>query len=200
MLSNKFRYCAVFREGLQEERKGPIQIKSAQEVKPIVYGSFNGKVSLNGDSPAQMNQGQINNWAGALGNILNGSKLFSSLAKDPKESDYIVEMNLLETSNYNKGLALLTGLTLYLFPSSGNTHFVLKTTFKNKKGDVLGEVEKQEKFTLWQQVLLIFVMPFKYPTSVIKDIQSDLIHYSIQEGEDKGYFSSTKGTPAKKGK
>jgi hypothetical protein len=79
-------------------------------------------------------------------------------------------------------------LTLYVLPSSASDHLTIRTTFRNGEGDVLGETTMTETVTLWQQLFLVFVMPFKFPPTVTNETIDDLFRASLVEAASKGYL------------
>ncbi len=51
---------------------------------------------------------------------------------------------------------------------------------------MLGVVTKSEKVTLWQQIFLIFVMPFNFLPSVVGQTFEDLHRATLLEAQAKG--------------
>lgn len=170
-----FINCAMFREGLQIP-KAENQIEIGKNVKKSLGYTLNSTFSINNSAPTISDPEYIKIWERTLAEEAINSGLFTEVKVSDKTTDYTVEFEVTEKSEVNQNLALLTGLTLYLFPSSATTEETLKATFKNKAGKVLGVFEKREKNVFWQQLFLIFVAPFKWPLSVSKDIKVDLSH------------------------
>ena len=83
-------------------------------------------------------------------------------------------------------MAFLTGLTLYLIPSTAHECLSIKTTYKDKNGAVLGSSDKAECFDFWQQLFLFPAMFSNFPGSVTKEVLFDLNRNTILESRAKG--------------
>jgi hypothetical protein len=179
--------CAMFREGIQMP-KAENKLEIGKNVKKSMGFTMNVTYSLNGSAPTTHSPQYIEIWEKAIIEEGKSSGLFSEVAINNTTSDITAEFEISDKGEANVGLAFLTGLTLYLFPSSATTVETVKATFKNKAGKVLGVYEKKEKNVFWQQILLIFVAPFKWPLSVGKEIKVDLMHAIYKDAADQTIF------------
>ncbi len=176
--------CAMFREGLQAPKSGTIEV--AKPASKTLGINTSGKW-VRGNVDAPVPAGVLKYWEDVAVKEAKDSLLFTSaVAQDPK-ADYILDLEVTENSDPNMLMAVLTGLTLYVFPSYVSAEFNIKGTFK-KAGKVLGTIEKKEKVTMWQQIFLIFVMPFKFPLSVMDETRQDILFDIYKEANQKGFF------------
>jgi len=116
------------------------------------------------------------------------SNLFSALKTDPKTADIRAEVNITDDGKANIALAFISGLSSLIIPIYMHDDCIVKTTYKNKNGDTLGSFAKLEPVTTWIELLLLPVMPFKYPESVSKDVWFDLNRNTILQAHAKGIF------------
>ncbi|BDA77646.1 hypothetical protein LPTSP3_g05760 [Leptospira kobayashii] len=177
--------CAMFREGLQEPKSGTIEVAKPAS-KSLGINTVGKWVHNNGNS--ELMQAQfLKYWEEAAIKEGKGSLLFTSVEAQLPKSDYTLDLEVLEIGDPNIPMALLTGLTLYVIPSYVSIEWKVIGTFK-KAGKVIGVIEKKEKLTLWQQIFLIFVMPFKFPVSVANETRQDLFFAVYKEANQKGFF------------
>ncbi|TGN19902.1 hypothetical protein [Leptospira idonii] len=180
--------CAMFREGIQPPKaENPINLTKVKPGKTLGYTvQFSAAVNGNAVTP---HPAYISIWNEIIAKELTGLGTFKETTPDKKDADLFFECEVKDVGKANIGLALLTGLTLYIFPSSASTEETLKINVKNKSGKLLGTVEKTEASTVWQQILLIFVAPFAFPTVVAKELKRDITHSALKEIVEKGYIN-----------
>ncbi len=82
-------------------------------------------------------------------------------------------------------MSVVTGLTLYIVPSKITSDFTVKTTIRDNGGKVLGEFTTTDSVLTWQQIFLVFVMPFSYPRSVEEQAIFDLNRAALIEMSNK---------------
>lgn len=107
------------------------------------------------------------------------TKMFRLTSK--KKAEYIVDIELTQEGESNFNQAIFTWMTLYLYPSKATDKFTVKTVFKDQSGEVQAEVVKSDTVVMWQQLFMIFAMPFMYPYSELKEVVTDLNKESILE-------------------
>ncbi len=103
---------------------------------------------------------------------------FSRVTSAQQTSDLYVSVHV---SNHERGsfaAAFITGLTLFIIPSTASNELTMQTVFKDASGKVLGSVEKRESITTWMQLLLIFALPFNQSTD---NILTQLTQSSLEE-------------------
>jgi len=175
--------CASFREG---------KLPDITQWPPA--GGAKGKsitVVFTGQAiSTDVNKANPHGWyENAIAQAYRDSKLFSEVKTGAAGGDLLAEVKLIHRGEANLLMAVLTGLTLYLIPSSGTDEFTFRTAIKDKQGTVIGMVEKTEAINFWQQMFLIFVYPFKNPNTVFTDTISDLNRATVIEANAKGYFN-----------
>ncbi len=105
------------------------------------------------------------------------SDLFKLVPKG--KATYIAEINLTQKGIGSMNQAILTGLTLFLYPSKSTDEFTITTIFKNQKNEVQAEFTKSDTVIMWKQLFLIFALPFKYPYKELKNVVIDLNRATI---------------------
>ena len=175
--------CASFREG-NVPRAQPASQRAVTEGKTIsvkVYGA----VILSGDI-YQANPETLKKWRRQTIKAYEDHDIFSVVRGDAGESDLHAEVMIIDRGDPNRFLAFITGLTLYIIPSKVTHEITVKTTIKDGDGNTLGNFEKSETITLWQQLLMIFAMPFNLPESVNREALYDLNRATLKEAHGQG--------------
>ena len=185
VLLSFFCGCASFRAGnLPPVSQWPPQPTMKGKSVSIVVS---GEAILNGKEQ-EVSANFIEIWREPTVKAYHESGLFSEVKTGLTETDLRAEVKIVDRGKVNLGSAFLTGLTLYLIPSNGTDELVVKTTIKDGEGKTLGTFEKSETITLYQQLFLIFAMPFNFPGSVVKKTLYDLNRATIIEAHSKGCF------------
>lgn len=78
---------------------------------------------------------------------------------------------------------MLTGFTLYIIPSSASDSYQVTTTYRDANANVITKTDGHLKHTLWQQLFLVFAMPFTRDQS--DEIFYDLARDSVIEASSK---------------
>jgi len=128
----------------------------------------------------------LRSWRELVAKEYQRSGLFSEVVMGASDSDLKAEIEIIDSTRRNVGLAILTGLTLYLVPSIGTDELTVRTTLKDRGGNTLGTCEKSETITTWVQVLLVFATPFHHPGSVYEETLRDLNRSTIMELRSEG--------------
>jgi hypothetical protein len=177
--------CAAFRDGANP----PITAWPPQgsvKVKTIAL-QVSGKAIVN-DAELEMNAKILGEWMTHVFRAYESSGLFSSVKPGTEQADIYADVKITDKGEASIAMAVLTGLTLYLIPSSGHDCFRIRTTYKDKSGTILGSVDKVECSDFWQQLFLLPVMFFNSPFSVPGEILFDLNRNTILESRAKGLF------------
>lgn len=173
--------CAVFREGeLGEIGTWPPEKEQARTIAMVITG----KAEVNG-SPVDVNQQMLNNWQTTVMSTYERSGLFTNISRGTSGADLLAEVSVKDKAHVNIPLAFLTGFTLYLIPSRSQDTFVVKTTFRDASGNVLGTVERQETMVLWQQLFLVFGAQATLSGNSSTDILSDVVKATLVEARQK---------------
>lgn len=174
--------CASFRGDQLGEIKG--WPPSATQKKSISY-VVTGKVSLNGNQ-ADAQPPMLKSWKVPLDKAYRDSTMFSTVSEGFSETDLRAEIEILDKGEGSMVLAFIAGYSLGIIPAYGNDEFIIKTTFKDSQGNVLGRVSKQEDLSYWIQILLLPVMPFAFPSSVTHEALYDIHRATLLEAHQKG--------------
>jgi hypothetical protein len=79
------------------------------------------------------------------------SGLFSEVRRGGGSADIMADVKIVRAEEGSVGMAVLTGLTLYLVPSKSTVTTTVKTSFRDVDGNTLGTFEKSEAVNVWQQ-------------------------------------------------
>ena len=185
--------CAAFRSGKTElPASWPI---SKEPAKYSISLLVTGEGIVNGrrqDAP----QAMIQAWQAAAEKAYKDSGLFSDVKVGASETDIRAEIHVTDRGEASTGMAVLSGLTLTLFPANGHDEMVIKTTLKNKEGQELGTFEKKDTLSFWIQFFLIFIMPFNWPNTVAAEMLYDLHRATISEAYSAGRLRAQHVTDA----
>ncbi len=110
------------------------------------------------------------------------------VSEDSPSREMSVEIELVRKNNTSMKLAVLSAITLFLVPRRSGEEITLTTRFFNKKGELVGMVEKVDEVVTWWQTLMIFASPFMYPGSAKKETLIDLNRATLIEAKSDGYF------------
>lgn len=113
------------------------------------------------------------------------SGLFEFSEKNP---DLTVEISITNKGSGSLNRALLTYFTVFLVPSSSETEYTVTTRFVDKENTEIGVITKSDVVVKWQQLFMVFAMPFKYPHKALKDTLVDLNRATIVEAYHDGFF------------
>jgi len=174
--------CAAFRGGQLEDINGwPPNIERKKSISYVVTG----KVELNG-RPTDVQPATMKAWKKHLDTVYRDSGLFSSVEEGFSETDIRAEVEITDVGRGNRALAFFSGLTLCVIPAYASDIITIQTNFRDSKGNMLGEVTKQEEVYAWFQILLLPVTPFKSPGSVGEEALCDINRAVLLEAQQKG--------------
>ena len=95
------------------------------------------------------------------------SGLFSRVGTTEQEADLYINVSVNNHENSSTAAAFITGLTLFIIPSTASNTLSMQTEFMDGSGKLLGSVEKHETITTWMQLLLVFALPFSESTDKV---------------------------------
>jgi hypothetical protein len=133
--------------------------------KPTAYVRFTALHTFNGEQRAGGTN--VTAWEKVLLDNFNQSGRFQRVTTDKVDSDVYVYASVRNEETGNTGSAILTGITLFLIPTTVDNRLVMETVYKDRDGKVLGRVEKSETVTTWMQLLLVFALPFNQSAEAI---------------------------------
>lgn len=111
---------------------------------------------------------------------------------EEKSPELTVKINIKSEGSGSMNRAILTYATFFLVPSSSETKYTVESKFIDRDGDLLGSIEKSDTVVKWQQLFMIFAMPFKYPHFALSDTLVDLNRSTIVQAFRDGYFREVK--------
>jgi hypothetical protein len=182
-LSTVFCGCALFRQG-EGPPAGvwpPTPAHKGRTISVLVKPE-----SVVNGCPQQLHPYTAQLWSDATVRAYDASGCFAKVTRGVAESELQAEVVITENGEVNIGAAVLTGLTLYLIPSSATSEMTVNTTLRDAQGNVLGTFRHTETVRFWQQVFLLFALPFNWPSSVIDDVLYDASRYTLLEACAKG--------------
>ena len=186
-VSLPFWGCAQFREGnLPPISSWPPESRAEKKSISIIVS---GEAIVNGVEH-EANSNMVEKWRAQTVKAYRDSALFSEVHAGFKESDLQAQVKIVDQGEFSIGMAILTGLTLYLIPNSATDEVIVKTTFKDHEGKTLGSFTKSEALTFWQQLFLIFAMPFHSPATVTEETLYDLSRATIIEANSQDFISN----------
>lgn len=176
--------CALFREG------GPPPVETwplAPAAAPVAASlRVTGELTVNG-SPGDPSM-FLPKWREVIAEECRGSGLFASVMENDGEADRRIEVHVVDRGEGSIAMAFITGLTLYIVPSTATDEITLRTVVKDRSGATLASYEKRETSVLWQELLLIFAMPFNFPPSESKASFRLLTRSTLAEAHAAGVF------------
>lgn len=106
---------------------------------------------------------------------LTGSGLYSSVSVTNQNPDITITVQMDDKGSGSMGMAFLTGLTLYIVPSSATDLYKVSAKVCNHRTGVEGVVELEDFVTQWQQILLLPLLPFTMSPVVANGVQNNLM-------------------------
>lgn len=174
--------CATFREGNVEYQK----IEATNATKKSISFAVTGQFKFNTNESVPQNANALGSWANVVKEEFNSSSLFSEVKNNEKNTDLSVDINVQSNGYVDLTMSMVTGLTLYLIPSSAKDEFVVEATFKNKSGKEIAKIQKRDSVKTWTHLTMLFVFPFKPLAKEVEKCQKDLINAILVEANSKG--------------
>lgn len=149
--------------------------------KPSVFVRTTALNQVNG-GPAQAAAGApAAAWETAVADTFRQSGRFERVSLDKVASDLYVETTLYNNEQFSMASAVITGLTLFIIPSTAKNTFTLETVFKDKEGKELGRIRKSESVRTWMQLVLIVAIPFQQdPREVVQALTRSTLEEAVQ--------------------
>lgn len=100
--------------------------------------------------------------------------------------DLTINVEILEVANVSQSLAMLSGLSLGILPSWGESEVYLKTTYFDNTGKKLGEVKASGSSFMVIQLFMLIPMPFFYAFTQYDNLFVEINNRSINEAIRQG--------------
>lgn len=88
------------------------------------------------------------------------------------------------------GMAFLTGLTLYIIPSSATDTYKLSAVLTDVQNSHSENIELEDSITQWQEILLLPLLPFKSTIAEAGKCQNKLFDNLALEIERTGMLQN----------
>jgi hypothetical protein len=175
--------CAMFRDG------GPSPVEHwplAPAAAPVTASvTVTGESFVNG-SPSD-SAAMIPKWRESILAECRGSGLFSSVA-DGGDADRRIEVHVVDRGEASMPLAFICGLTFLIVPCEATGQIAFETVVRDRSGATLGSYKKSESYSMWIEILLVFVMPFNYPGTEFNALFQDLTRATLADARAAGVF------------
>jgi hypothetical protein len=185
--------CISLRKGELETTEGVTLTLSAAK-KPSIAVFVDVDWRLNGLKTHLVDQ-QLTAIRGKVIDHYRASGLFSEVQEiryildiPSAKTDYVARVTVVGNEDSMILMGVLTGLTLYIIPSWSTIEYNMETKFFKGATSERGVVKSKETVTFVQQLLMLFGMPFAFPTSVINETIKDLTYSGLKEGIQKKYI------------
>lgn len=151
----------------------------ARQDKPSAYlhvttqQQFNGELSGGVGNAALVEQHMLETF--------KESGQFKNVTTDKVDSNLYVTSTLTNNEQGNIASAWLTGFTFFVIPTTFSNTFTLETVFKDREGNLLGKIVKQESTRTWMQILLIVGLPFnERGDAVLKQLTQSTLDEAVK--------------------
>ncbi|MCH4880445.1 hypothetical protein EQV97_24125 [Pseudomonas sp. TMW22090] len=155
----------------------PLTADAAQQ-KPTTFVRATAFYQANGGEGRTVAGAPAALWESAIVDAFRESGRFSRVTTDKVDSDIYAEATLYNNEQYSVVSAVVTGLTMFIIPSTAKNTFTLETVFKDKDGKELGRIRKSESVRTWMQLVLIVALPFQQDT---REVVQTLARSTLQE-------------------
>ncbi|HTO53386.1 MAG TPA: hypothetical protein VMR50_08365 [Myxococcota bacterium] len=150
--------------------------------------SLAANVAIADSAPVDAPPAMVSRWRTWTEATYRDSALFSAVVAEDMPSDVRSEIRVVDSGDFRRWMAIVCGVTLFLFPAKATDHFTLHTEFKNAKGEVLATIEKSESVDSWIGLFLIVVTPFRWPGREVGDLVTELNRATLAEAHAQGIF------------
>ena len=151
----------------------------ARQDKPSAYLHVTTQQQFNGEL-----SGGVGNAALVEQHMLEAFKesgQFKNVTTDKVDSNLYVTSTLTNNEQGNIASAWLTGFTFFMIPTTFSNTFTLETVFKDREGNLLGKIVKQESTRTWVQILLIVGLPFnERGDAVLKQLTQSTLDEAVK--------------------
>jgi hypothetical protein len=179
--------CVAFRGGDLEETR-PWPPKPPPGAKKPSVGLFLKGQALTNRERAPLSPMYFDQWCSSTREVYLDSGLFSEVLDAGEGADVKAEIEALKAESFWFWLALVSGCTGMAVPCWSQLEFEWKTTFKDRRGEVLGVIRKQESMTLIIQTVLVIGSPFVSHWHVERRIFKDLNRSTLLDAVERRYL------------
>ncbi|MDB5801500.1 MAG: hypothetical protein JWL63_2439 [Rhodocyclales bacterium] len=116
------------------------------------------------------------------------SGLFNSVKSDGSVATTQIAVKTTQSGWGSPILAMISGATFGVIPAFANDTFAVSMTFKDADSKELGTIEKSEGVTMVIHLVMIPLMPFKFPFSEVENSHKDIYRAILKEAQTKGFI------------
>lgn len=176
--------CAGFRSG---ETADLGTWPQAKEQKPSLRYVVEGKVRMN-DEQSSVPPLAVKAWSDIVGKAYKESNLFSSVDEGFGDADIMAEVKVTSDGHGSMALAFISGFTFCVIPATAEEHVITETTYRDRNGQVLATMSKQDGVRTWYQILLLPGAFIANPFSQLNQIHYDNNKATILDASKNGVF------------
>jgi hypothetical protein len=99
-----------------------------------------------------------------------------TVVDDENAADVKLKLDFTEHEHSNLGMAVLTGLSFYMIPSQSTLEFTAKV---NPSETLERDFSVSDYTTIYQQIFLVPVMLFKFPSVEVNDTQNKIFRHIL---------------------
>ena len=116
------------------------------------------------------------------------SGLFTEVGDNLHSPDLRVSIDLTDRGEGSIGMAILTGLTLYIVPSAAKDTYDLNAVVVDTASGNRWSIHLEDHITQWQQIFLLPLMPFRLTPVVAAKVQNNLFDNLAKRMCEEGCF------------
>jgi len=162
--------CAAFQGG----NLTAVKSYPAAKAKKSMDLDFKASVEINGYPAAGDVTALQQRWAKKCVERLRKSGYFTEVGETVSTPDLKLNVVMCDNGEANMGLAFLTGLTLYIIPSTAKDTFSVKAILTDTKTGKARQIDLEASVILWQEILLLPLAPFKTSSSQMSKCQNKI--------------------------
>lgn len=128
-------------------------------------------------------------WIEATLQAYRDSGLFADVRRGVGgDTDLRASVNIEDDVAASKAFTFLSGLSFLVLPSRSRDQLNLRTTYRDRSGETVGDFRSRETVTTWFQIFLLPLTPFAGRDSVVEGTIRDLSLATAKRAQTKGIF------------
>ncbi|WP_236210809.1 hypothetical protein [Metapseudomonas otitidis] len=176
--------CAGFRSG---ETADLGAWPAAKEQKPSLRYVVEGQIRMN-DADSTAAPAVVKSWSDIVGKAYQESNLFSSVNEGFGDADITAEVKVTSDGHGSMALAFISGFTFAVIPATAEEHVITETIYRDRSGQELARLSKQDGVRIWFQILLLPGAFIANPFTQLNQVHYDNNKATILEASRKGIF------------
>ena len=160
---------------------------AAKEQKPSLRYVVEGRMKMN-DADSTAAPAVVKSWSDIVGKAYQESNLFSSVNEGFGDADITAEVKVTNDGLGSMALAFISGFTLGVIPATGEDRVITETIYRDRNGQVLATLTKEDGVRTWIQILLLPGAFVANPFTKINQVHYDNNKATILESSRKGIF------------